>query len=63
MLTHNHIQTNHGVSYPVVGPNRTEQEELASADDPPLKDGSEDPSHPTVSKHPANVGRERGEGE
>ena len=35
MLTSTPIQTNHGVSYPVVGSKRIEQEELTNSEEPP----------------------------
>ncbi|WP_148080318.1 hypothetical protein [Roseimaritima ulvae] len=35
MLTQTLIQTNHGVSYPLVGPQRIQQAELAGEEDDP----------------------------
>ena len=49
MQTLNLIQTNHGVSYPLVGPQRIQQAELVDEDD--------DPAPPTAADSKARLDR------
>jgi hypothetical protein len=43
MQSQNLIQTNHGVSFPLVGPRRVEQSELSAAEEEGVKSANDGP--------------------